>query len=105
MPQLIATKFVTNTVLGQATRMYRSGDLACWQPNRTVEFLGQIDTQVKLCRLHIKLGQIESRLAEATNLVRNSAEVLCNNAENKHLVAFYIPSCKEGHCNNVKVIR
>ena len=43
-------------------RLYKTGDLARWRSDGTVEFLGRIDHQVKLRGLRIELGEIEATL-------------------------------------------
>ena len=42
--------------------VYKTGDLARWLNNGTIEFLGRIDHQVKIRGFRIELGEIESRL-------------------------------------------
>ncbi|MCP4154363.1 MAG: amino acid adenylation domain-containing protein, partial [bacterium] len=59
-------------------RIYRTSDLARWLPDGNIEFLGRIDTQVKLRGYRIELGELESilgkheKIAEATAIIRES---------------------------------
>eukprot|EP00808_Paulinella_micropora_P009998 g24434.t1 len=56
-PDLTDKSFLPNPFT--AGKMYRTGDLVRWLPDRTIEFLGRIDFQVKLNGYRIELGEIE----------------------------------------------
>ena len=63
-PELTAEKFLVNPFNTKpGDRLYRSGDLARYLPNRDLEYLGRIDDQVKIRGFRIELGEIESVLA------------------------------------------
>jgi amino acid adenylation domain-containing protein len=63
-PELTAEKFVADPFHpGSAARLYRSGDLVRWRPDGDIEFLGRIDTQVKIRGLRIEPGEIEACIA------------------------------------------
>lgn len=67
-PDLTEERFVENPFAteenGHGKIMYHTGDLAAWRENGEIEYLGRIDTQVKIRGLRIELGEIESVMAE-----------------------------------------
>jgi amino acid adenylation domain-containing protein len=62
--ELTEQKFITNPFSVQPNaRMYKTGDLARYLPDGTIEYLGRIDHQVKIRGFRIELGEIESVLS------------------------------------------
>lgn len=77
-PDLTNTKFISSIELHSRNRfvcppcsqkMYRSGDLARWQSNGTIEYLGRMDNQVKLFGQRIELGEIEYAITTSTQAI------------------------------------
>ncbi len=63
-PELTMEKFVLNPFAteknGHGKVIYHTGDLARWRIDGEIDFLGRIDTQIKIRGLRIELGEIES---------------------------------------------
>ena len=96
-PVLTAEKFVENPFMAVGTTqltnetLYKSGDLARWLPDGTIEFLGRIDQQVKIRGFRIELGEIENRLLSHEEI--NEAVVLLrtDNGAEKYLCGYIVP--------------
>ncbi|RMZ59361.1 amino acid adenylation domain-containing protein [Chryseobacterium nematophagum] len=56
-------------------RIYRTGDLVCWNEDGDLEYLGRIDNQVKLRGLRIELGEIESVMSRYNGIQQAIVDV------------------------------
>ncbi|MCP4158143.1 MAG: amino acid adenylation domain-containing protein, partial [bacterium] len=48
---------------GRRRQIYKTGDLAAWQPDGNIRFLERVDSQVKIRGHRVEMGEIENRLA------------------------------------------
>ncbi|MCP4149651.1 MAG: amino acid adenylation domain-containing protein, partial [bacterium] len=71
-------------------RLYKTGDLARWYPDGTIEFLGRIDYQVKIRGYRIELGEIERRLLTHPQLKETVVLARVSKNGDKFLCAYYV---------------
>ncbi|MFD1299540.1 amino acid adenylation domain-containing protein, partial [Lysobacter gummosus] len=71
------------------SRLYRSGDMARWREDGTIEYLGRNDFQIKLRGFRIELGEIEARLCEIDG-VREAAVIAREDRQDTRLVAYVV---------------
>jgi len=94
-PDLTAERFVqAPAAFGPQAgeNLYRTGDLVRFTDGGDIEFLGRIDSQVKLRGYRIELGEIEARLTTEPG-VRNAAVMLREDTPGlKQLVAYVVPA-------------
>ena len=94
-PELTAEKFVSlpssnGFSRAEGTRMYKTGDLARYRPDGTIEFLGRADNQVKISGYRIELGEIETGLMQHPD-VQSVAVIARQDAPGeKKLVAYVV---------------
>ncbi|MCK4258971.1 MAG: amino acid adenylation domain-containing protein [Halanaerobiales bacterium] len=89
-PNLTDEKFISNMLVENAARIYRTGDLAKRLADGNIEFIGRIDTQVKIRGFRIELGEIEKRLLDH-NLISEAVVIdLTDSTGSKYLAAYVV---------------
>lgn len=84
--ELTMKKFITDV---KGERWYRTGDRGRRWADGTIEFLGRMDTQVKIRGHRIELGEIESVL-KSISRIKEAVVVAQGDKYHKELVAFYL---------------
>ncbi|WP_204116856.1 non-ribosomal peptide synthetase [Streptomyces sp. CS081A] len=85
-----------------AARMYRTGDKARLLPDRTVEFLGRVDRQIKLRGFRVELGEIEAVMRTHPR-VTGGLVVEAGESTGAHLVGYLIDA--EGERGSAEWLR
>lgn len=92
-PDLTAERFVPNPFDTEenhhGTVLYHTGDLACWREDGEIEYLGRIDTQVKIRGLRIELGEIESVMGTVEGIELTAVADKRDGDNRQYLVGYY----------------
>ena len=97
LPELTNEKFFLHSFEnGHKERLYKTGDLVRWNYNGELEFVGRVDTQVKLRGFRIELEEVESCLL-ANEWVESAVAKICVNEKSgqNHLVLYVVPQVDE----------
>ncbi len=87
--RFIADPFAASDVGNPHTRLYKTGDLGCWQADGRIVYLGRNDDQIKIRGFRIELGEIEARLGQYPGL-RDTAVLAREDVPGeKRLVAYF----------------
>ncbi len=74
------------------SRLYKTGDVACWLPDGNLEYLGRTDNQVKLRGLRIEISEIEHQLLQHADIEEAAVALHSIGAADKQLVGWIKPT-------------
>ncbi|MEL6454603.1 MAG: amino acid adenylation domain-containing protein [Cyanobacteria bacterium J06623_5] len=90
---LTQQRFIDHPFSQESTaRLYKTGDLACYQPDGTLKFLGRSDEQVKIRGFRIELGEVETVLSQYSDIQQCTVIVREDTRGDRRLVAYIVPS-------------
>ena len=69
-------------------RLYKTGDLATWNIDGTINFLGRIDNQVKLNGYRIELNEVNTVTMTYPNIIKCHTTIL-KNKNTSYLVSYF----------------
>jgi amino acid adenylation domain-containing protein len=91
LPERSASTFMANPFsTDKNARMCKTGDLARYRPDGTIEFIGRLDNQVKIRGFRIELGEIEVVLAQHPSVRENAVIVQEISKTEPRLIAFIV---------------
>ncbi len=95
-PDLTANTFIPNPFAqdgavgdAQYSRLYKTGDVARYLEDGSIEYVGRADFQVKIRGLRIELGEIEARIA-AHSAVKEVVVAVCKDEKLSDFLVAYI---------------
>jgi len=104
-PELTEKVFIANPFnTDPNAKMYKSGDLARFLPDGTIECLGRLDHQLKIRGFRIELGEIESTILKhpaVENALVMARDDMGSNPGSEKLLAAYIISKDSSLTNTV----
>ncbi|MBP2169665.1 amino acid adenylation domain-containing protein [Erwinia toletana] len=92
-PQLTAECFIRDPFSDDpAARLYKTGDLARWLEDGSIEYLGRNDFQVKIRGVRIETAEVEQQIRQCEGI--DDAVVMARDDEqgDKRLVAWFVAS-------------
>ena len=89
--ELTAETFIPDPFSSDPTaRLYKSGDLASWNPDGTLSFHGRIDQQIKLRGFRIEPGEIEANLLAHPAVAQAVVLLRRDDPNNPRLIAYWV---------------
>ncbi len=89
LPERTAVRFVADP-FRTGERLYRTGDMARYRDDGAIEYLGRVDSQVKLRGYRIELAEIETALLRCPAIRQAAVSVQADSSDDHQLVAYVV---------------
>ncbi|MBZ4377269.1 non-ribosomal peptide synthetase [Corallococcus sp. AS-1-6] len=94
LPELTAERFIANPHANDGSRLYKTGDLARYLPDGSLEFLGRRDYEVKIRGYRVDVRQVEKVLGSHPDLHEVAVVGWPLGGTQPQLVAYVVPRVK-----------
>lgn len=98
--ELTQDRFLDNPYLA-GERMYKTGDLARWLADGTLEYMGRLDHQVKIRGHRIELGEIEEQLLLCSS-VQEAVVIARQNNDGMNELCAYLVATEDIQTSDVR---
>jgi amino acid adenylation domain-containing protein len=89
-PELTVDQFILDPFAPSHARLYKTGDLVRYLPDGSLDFLGRLDSQVKVRGFRIELEEIEALLAQHPAVQKSAVAAWEEPGGAKRLVAYVV---------------
>ncbi len=93
--KLTNQKFIENPYK-PGERLYKTGDLARWLSNGTIDFMGRIDNQVKIRGYRVELEEIQNCML-SLDQINDAILIAHEHGSEKRLIAYYLSESHLDH--------
>jgi amino acid adenylation domain-containing protein len=94
-PELTAERFIDDPFRKvPGAKLYKTGDLARWLPDGTIQFIGRADGQVKIRGFRVELGEIENAVNDVAEVKDKVVVVRQTPSGDKLLTCYVVPKAE-----------
>ena len=105
-PELTAQRFIPDPFETRSdAKLYKTGDIGRYRPDGVIEFLGRIDTQVKVRGFRVELGEIEALLVQQESVSEAVVVVWEPQAGDRRLCAYVVMSADADAAKGAGILR
>ncbi|MEV4512628.1 amino acid adenylation domain-containing protein [Dactylosporangium sp. NPDC049525] len=105
-PDLTARRFVADPAGRRPdARLFRTGDLARWLPDGTIEFIGRLDRMVKFRDFRVDLDEIQGVLSRCPGVGEAAVVPVGDGARVRSIAAFYVLDADAGDAATAARVR